>query len=151
MATLVLTVVGRVRRRAASGAAIGALIGQRIDGELFKPKGRDGPRLTDLTLQTSSYGSQIPRVFGTMRVAGCVIWSTDLIESRTTSRHKGQPSSTTYSYSRVVRGAAVGPARSRGWGGSGPTAICCAGGGRLQDGDRVPAASRAARTSRPIR
>ncbi|MDB5681644.1 MAG: hypothetical protein JWO16_1449 [Sphingomonas bacterium] len=98
MATLVLTVVGGIVG-GPPGAAIGALIGQRIDGELFKPKGREGPRLTDLKLQTSSYDSQIPRVFGTMRVAGCVIWSTDLIESRSTSHHKGQPSNTTYSYS----------------------------------------------------
>lgn len=97
MATLVLTVVGGIVG-GPPGAAIGALIGQRIDGELFKPKGREGPRLTDLKLQTSSYDSEIPRVFGTMRVAGCVFWSTDLIESRTTSHHKGQPSNTTYSY-----------------------------------------------------
>jgi len=98
MATLVLTTVGTLVGGPVGGA-IGALIGQRIDGELFKPKGREGPRLTDLKLQTSSYDSQIPRVFGTMRVAGCVIWSTDLIESRSTSHHKGQPSATTYSYS----------------------------------------------------
>ncbi|MDB5677104.1 phage tail protein [Sphingomonas bacterium] len=97
MATLVLSTVGRLIGGPVGGA-IGALVGQRIDGELFKPKGREGPRLTDLALQTSSYGSQIPRVFGTMRVAGNVIWSTDLIESRTTSHRKGQPSNTTYSY-----------------------------------------------------
>src|ERR1700755_799755 len=98
MATLVLTVVGTAIR-GPGGGAIGALIGQRIDGELFKPKGREGPRLTDLKLQTSSYDSQIPRVFGTMRAAGCVTGSTDWIESGSTSHHKGQPSSTTYSYS----------------------------------------------------
>lgn len=98
MATLVLTAVGTLVG-GPIGGAIGALVGQRIDGELFKPKGREGPRLTDLKLQTSSYDSQIPRVFGTMRVAGCVIWSTDLIESRSTSSHKGQPSTTTYNYS----------------------------------------------------
>lgn len=98
MATLVLSTVGQLIG-SPLGGAVGALIGQRIDGELFKPRGREGPRLTDLALQTSSYGSQTPRVFGTMRVAGNVIWSTDLIESRSTSRHKGQPSSTTYSYS----------------------------------------------------
>src|SRR3982751_6657677 len=98
MATLVLTAAGAFIG-GQQGAAIGALIGQRIDAELFKPKGREGPRLTDLRLQTSSYDSAIPRVFGTMRVAGNVIWSTDLIESRSTSHHKGQPSSTTFSYS----------------------------------------------------
>ncbi len=98
MATLILTAVGTAIG-GPIGGAIGALVGQRIDGEIFKPKGREGPRLTDLKLQTSSYDSQIPRVFGTMRVAGCVIWSTDLVESRSTSHHKGQPSVTTYSYS----------------------------------------------------
>ncbi|QDZ08672.1 hypothetical protein FPZ24_15355 [Sphingomonas panacisoli] len=98
MATLILTAVGTAIG-GPIGGAIGALVGQRIDGEIFKPKGREGPRLTDLKLQTSSYDSQIPRVIGTMRVAGCVIWSTDLIESRATSHHKGQPTTTTYSYS----------------------------------------------------
>jgi len=97
MATLVLTAVGSVIGGPVGGA-IGALIGQRIDAELFKPKGREGPRLTDLKLQTSSYDTPIAQVFGTMRVAGCVIWSTDLIETRTTDHHKGQPSTTTYSY-----------------------------------------------------
>ncbi len=99
MATLVLSVVGGIVG-GPPGAAIGALIGQQIDQNiLFKPKGREGPRLTDLKLQTSSYGNAIPKVFGTMRVAGCVIWSTDLIEARSTEHHKNQPSVTTYSYS----------------------------------------------------
>ena len=50
-------------------------------------------------MQTSSYGAQIPKLFGTIRVAGTVIWATDLIESRATSRSgKGQPSVATYSY-----------------------------------------------------
>src|SRR3569623_3146340 len=97
MATLVLTAVGSVIGGPVGGA-IGALIGQRIDAELFKPKGREGPRLTDLKLQTSSYDTPIAQVFGTMRVAGCVIWSPDLIETRTTDHHKGQPSPTPYSY-----------------------------------------------------
>ena len=34
----------------------------------------------DLSVQTSSYGSPIPRVYGTMRVAGTVVWATDLQE-----------------------------------------------------------------------
>ena len=97
MATLVLTAVGTLVGGPVGGA-IGALVGQRIDAELFRPKRREGPRLTDLKLQTSSYDSQIGHVFGTMRVAGCVIWSTDLIERRSTSHAKGQPSTTTYSY-----------------------------------------------------
>lgn len=81
------------------GGAIGALIGQSVDHALFGPKRREGPRLVELAVQTSSYGSQIPKLFGTMRVAGTVIWATDLIESRSSSRSgKGQPTVSTYSY-----------------------------------------------------
>ncbi len=96
MATIVLTAVGGLLGPV--GAAIGAAVGQQIDRQLFGPKGREGPRLTDLSVQVSSYGAAIPRVYGTMRVAGSVIWSTDLIETRSTSHHKGQPSATSYSY-----------------------------------------------------
>ena len=99
MATLVLTTVGRVIG-GPIGGALGALAGQAIDGLLFRGAAREGPRLTELAVQTSSYGTQIPKLFGTMRVAGTVIWSTDLIETRSTSRAgKGQPGTNTYSYS----------------------------------------------------
>ncbi len=98
MATLVLTAVGSAVG-GPIGGAIGALIGQSVDHALFGPKRREGPRLVELAVQTSSYGAQIPKLFGTMRVAGTVIWATDLIESRSSSRSgKGQPSGTTYSY-----------------------------------------------------
>jgi hypothetical protein len=99
MATLVLTVAGGIIGGPV-GAAIGSMIGNVIDHEiLFKPKGREGPRLSDLKVQTSSYGTQIPKLFGTMRVAGSVIWATDLVEHRDRqSGGKGRPSTTTYSY-----------------------------------------------------
>jgi len=98
MATLVLTAVGSAVG-GPIGGAIGALIGQSVDHALFAPKRREGPRLVELAVQTSSYGAQIPKLFGTMRVAGTVIWATDLIESRASSRSgKGQPSTSTYSY-----------------------------------------------------
>jgi len=97
MATLVLTAAGSVFGPV--GAAVGALIGQTIAAQIFKPKGRQGPRLQDLKVQTSSYGAQIPKLFGTMRVAGTVIWATDLVEHRSKqSGGKGRPSTTTYSY-----------------------------------------------------
>ncbi len=99
MATLVLTVVGTVLG-GPIGAAAGALAGQAIDAELFKPAGRKGPRLSDLRVQTSSYGTAVPQIFGTMRVAGTVIWATDLVERRERSGGgKGRPSVTTFSYS----------------------------------------------------
>ena len=51
-------------------------------------------------MQTSSYGSDIPAIFGAMRVAGTVIWASDLIERRVKSGGgKGRPSTAGYSYS----------------------------------------------------
>ena len=99
MATLVLTVAGGLMG-GPMGAAIGSVVGGVIDREvLFKPKGREGPRLNELKLQTSSYGTQIPKLFGTMRVAGSVIWATDLMEHRSTSGGgKGRVGTTSYSY-----------------------------------------------------
>ena len=98
MATLVLTVVGGIVGGPV-GAAIGAAVGQQIDAQIFKPKGREGPRLADLKIQASTYGQQIPQLFGTMRVAGSVIWATDLIERRNKrGGGKGRPSTTEYSY-----------------------------------------------------
>lgn len=99
MATLVLSTVGSALFGPVGGA-IGALLGQQVDQEIFKPKGREGPRLNDLSLQTSSYGTPLPKVFGTMRVAGTVVWATDLKEDRTREGGgKGRPGTTTYSYS----------------------------------------------------
>ena len=98
MATMVLTVAGGLIG-GPIGAALGGLIGNAVDHAVFRPKGREGPRLSELKLQTSSYGTQIPKLFGSMRVAGSVIWATDLIEHRNTqSNGKGQASTTTYSY-----------------------------------------------------
>lgn len=99
MATLVLTAVGTLVG-GPIGGMIGALAGQAIDARIFKPAGRSGPRLNDLQVQTSRYGTQIPRIYGRIRVAGTVIWATDLKESSATSGGgKGRPSVTTYSYS----------------------------------------------------
>ncbi|MCC2977400.1 phage tail protein [Sphingomonas sp. PL-96] len=99
MATLVLTAVGGAVG-GPIGAALGAALGRTVDASLFAPKGRQGPRLTELAVQTSSYATQIPRLFGTMRVAGSVIWAIDLVEARSSDgAGKGQPSVTSYSYS----------------------------------------------------
>lgn len=98
MATLLLTAVGTALG-GPLGGSLGALIGQQIDGRIFK-SGREGPRLRDLAISTSSYGQPIPRQFGRMRVPGTIIWSTDLIESKHKEKgRKGQPSTTVYSYS----------------------------------------------------
>jgi hypothetical protein len=81
LATLVLTSIGTALG-GPLGGALGALVGQSIDQQLFGPGVRRGPRLGDLAVQTSSYGSPIPRIYGTMRVAGTIIWATDLKEGQ---------------------------------------------------------------------
>jgi len=99
MATLVLSTVGNVLGGPVGGA-IGALIGQSIDQQLFGPGPRQGPRLNDLAVQTSSYGTAIPRIYGTVRAAGSVIWATDLQESTTIqSGGKNQPDVENFTYS----------------------------------------------------
>lgn len=98
MATLVLTTVGTLIG-GPIGGAIGAVLGQQVDQRLFAPR-RQGPRLGELGVQTSSYGQPIPRLFGRMRVAGAVFWATDLREERHRSGGgKGKPKTTSYSYS----------------------------------------------------
>jgi hypothetical protein len=98
MATLILNTVGTMLG-GPIGGAIGAFVGQSIDQQLFGPGPRRGPRLGDLSVQSSTYDSPIPRVFGTMRVAGSIIWATDLQEHSNTEASKGQPDSISYSYS----------------------------------------------------
>ncbi len=99
MATLLLTAVGTAVG-GPIGGALGALVGQQVDGAVFGTGSKEGPRISDLSVTTSTYGQAVPRIFGTMRVPGCIIWSTDLLESSETNGNgKGQPKTTTYSYS----------------------------------------------------
>lgn len=98
MATLLLTAVGTLVG-GPIGGAIGALAGREIDALVFKPGAVEGPRLTELAVSTSSYGMPIARHYGRMRVAGSIIWATDLVEHREShGGGKGKPSTTTYSY-----------------------------------------------------
>ncbi len=99
MATLILSTVGGIFGGKV-GRAVGAVAGNLIDRKLFAPKGRQGPRLGDLAFQSSQYGALIPKLYGINRVSGTVIWATDLREDRKkVSNGKGQPKTTTFSYS----------------------------------------------------
>ena len=89
------------------GGPVGAQIGWALGGVagalLFPPKGQDsqGPRLSDLTVQTSGYGLPIPMAVGRVKLAGNVIWKTDIRERATTRRQGkggGGAKSTTYTY-----------------------------------------------------
>ena len=97
MATMVLTTLGGAVAGPV-GAALGRVAGGAVDGAIFGGQARQGPRLRELQVQLSSYGAQIPKLFGTMRVAGTVIWATDLREAASTSG-KGAGRTMQFSYS----------------------------------------------------
>ncbi len=124
MATLVLSTVGTALGGPVGGA-IGSLIGQSIDQQIFvlpKRKGRGSAISRSRRLHTAT---QIPRIYGTMRIAGSVVWATDLVESSETSGAKGQPD-VTYSYSVSMAVALSSRPACGKFGESGRTAICCA-------------------------
>lgn len=99
MATLVLSAVGTALG-GSIGGALGGLVGQSIDRGLLGAGGQRGPRLGDLSVQTSSYGNPIPRIFGTIRVAGTVVWATDLQEQEAVEGgSKTSAGQTGYAYS----------------------------------------------------
>ena len=99
MATLVLSTVGTAIA-GPIGGLLGSLVGQGIDQQLLGGGPRKGPRLGDLSVQTSSYGTSIPRIYGMMRVAGTIVWATDLKEnSELEGDGKSQPETVVYTYS----------------------------------------------------
>ncbi len=99
MATLVLGTVGSLIGGPVGGA-IGAMLGRAVDGRLFAPPAREGPRLDELRVQTSSYGTPIPAIWGRMRVSGTVIWASEIAERREqSSGGKGRASQVGYRYS----------------------------------------------------
>jgi hypothetical protein len=98
MATIVFNAVGAAIG-GPIGGAVGALLGRQVDGALFGPARREGPRLAELSVTTSTYGQPLPRHFGKVRTAGSIIWGADLSEhSETQGTGKGGPAVTTYSY-----------------------------------------------------
>ncbi|MEP0509794.1 MAG: host specificity protein, partial [Aurantimonas coralicida] len=98
------------------GRAAGALAGASIDAALFgTTKRTEGPRLTESRIMGADEGAGIPRVYGTARVAGQVIWATRFEEDSATERRGGKGGgpkveSTTYSYyGNVAVGLCEGP------------------------------------------
>src|ERR1700744_4674724 len=96
MASVVLrtagSAVGNALLPGIGGAFLGNLgrsVGGIIDGKLGLGTHVEGPRLENLSVQDSRYGAGIPIVYGTTRIAGNVIWSTDLIEASHTNSVSG--------------------------------------------------------------
>lgn len=59
-----------------TGALYGAQIGMGVGGLIDPPKGPtiNGPRLNDLTVQTSTYGAPLPRIYGSVATMGNIFW-----------------------------------------------------------------------------
>lgn len=84
------------------GRAAGALAGYSIDRSLIASTQRfEGPRMTAQRPFSAEEGAPIPRVFGTVRVGGSLIWATRFEEQTRTERQGGKgggPKVTSYSY-----------------------------------------------------
>ncbi|WP_322516466.1 glycoside hydrolase/phage tail family protein [Rhodopseudomonas palustris] len=128
MAALVLSVAGAAVGAvfgpvgAIAGRIAGAVIGNALDQSLFGAgsKSVEGPRLADLEVMASTEGAPIPRVYGRVRLAGQVIWATELEEVITTEESssgggKGSgggasTTTTTYTYfANLAVGLCEGP------------------------------------------
>ena len=102
-----------------TGALYGAQLGLMAGGYLDPPKGPtiNGPRLDDLTVQTSTYGAVIPRVYGSVAVNGNVFWLENNALKETVTKKKsggkggGSKTTTrTYTYSATFAvGLCKGP------------------------------------------
>jgi len=85
------------------GAVISMAAGY-ADQQLFGPKAPNaaGSRMSDLSLQCSTYGVAINKVYGTTRIAGNVIWGTNFVEHKKEESSGGKGGgggkTTTYSY-----------------------------------------------------
>ena len=89
MATLVLSSAGAAIGGliggpigSAIGRAAGGIAGSLIDNALFgskKTRRAEGPRLSDLRVMESTEGAAIPRLWGSARVAGQMIWAIYLL------------------------------------------------------------------------
>lgn len=114
MTSLVLGIVGAVvgfyvggPTGAQIGFALGSAVGGAIDTANTKIR-NVGPRLSDLKVTVSSLGNFVPYVWGTMRISGNIVESTDYIpsEHKTSSGGKGGPkvenTTTTYSVTFMV-------------------------------------------------
>ncbi len=99
-----LTVVGQVAGSyfGPVGAAIGGFVGSQVGLLIEGPQQVQGPRLDDLKVAGSSYGTPIAYIEGHPRVAGTIIWASDKREVATTTEvgGKGAPEAeqTTYTY-----------------------------------------------------
>lgn len=71
------------------GWSIGSTLGSLLESKNAKLPTQYGPRLGDLKVQASTYGQPMPRIYGSFRAAGNMIWSAPIKETQ----HKNKVSS----------------------------------------------------------
>lgn len=71
------------------GSSLGQVAGTILSGSSGRTAKFEGPRLADLSVQTSTYGKMIPLTFGTVRIAGNILWSRPIAEHVTTTTSGG--------------------------------------------------------------
>ncbi len=107
MATIVLQAAGAFlggflgSTGAAIGTAVGAVAGYVLDQALINSTRHiEGARLTSAPPFTAEDGAPLPRLYGTARLGGTLIWATRFEEASTTTRRgfKGGPKVTEYAY-----------------------------------------------------
>lgn len=83
-----------------AGASYGWMAGSMLGAAVTPGTKTQGPRLSDLKVTGTEYGSTIPWVAGTPRIAGQIIWASDRRETATEQEQGkgGGPSSTSYTY-----------------------------------------------------
>ncbi|ODS56785.1 MAG: hypothetical protein ABS40_08285 [Agrobacterium sp. SCN 61-19] len=100
---------------AAIGQAAGALAGSMIDRSLLSgTREVNGARLSSARISGASEGTVIPRLYGTARLGGTLIWATRFAEETVTERTGGKSSggtrTTTYRYyANLALGLCEGP------------------------------------------
>lgn len=77
-----LAPAGAVALYMSIGSSIGMTVGGIIDPPDQQVIKQEGSRLGDLSVQTAEWGVPIPRLFGTFRMAGNVIWALPLHETK---------------------------------------------------------------------
>ncbi len=71
------------------GWTVGSTLGRMVSGGSSDGMHVTGPRLSDLRVQAATEGSAIPTLYGTSRMAGNIIWSTPINETKHTESSGG--------------------------------------------------------------
>ncbi len=107
MATTIFSAAGQAIGGPA-GQAIGAFAGGALDRAI-----EGSPNPAALQVQSAAYGQSAPRLYGTLRVSGAVLWATGLREEGAIAQKLSGGGSRTYSTS-VAIGLSARPIRSVG-------------------------------------